>query len=114
MSNLFDRIKFHLDENVENAIAEGLRRRNIDVTTTAEVNLIGASDEQQNTFALTQKRVIFTHDADFLRFHQQQVEHAGIIYCRQGRRSIGEILQALWRIYLSQTTESMYHRLEFI
>lgn len=35
MSNLSDKIKFHLDENVENAIAEGLRRRNIDVTTTA-------------------------------------------------------------------------------
>ncbi len=32
-------IKFHLDENVRNAIAEGLRRRAIDVTTTSEQSL---------------------------------------------------------------------------
>ncbi len=30
------KIRFHLDENVSNAIAEGLRRRGIDVTTTPE------------------------------------------------------------------------------
>lgn len=29
------KIRFHLDENVSNAIAEGLRRRGIDVTTTS-------------------------------------------------------------------------------
>ncbi len=57
-----DRIKFHLDENVSNAIADGLRRRGIDVTTTAEVNLISASDEEQIKFALTEERVIFTQD----------------------------------------------------
>ncbi|MEY3866658.1 MAG: hypothetical protein ACRCT1_06330 [Microcoleaceae cyanobacterium] len=39
-----ERIRFHLDENVSNAIAEGLRRRGIDVTTTPEERLIGVSD----------------------------------------------------------------------
>ena len=37
-------IRFHLDENCPHAIAEGLRRRGIDVTTTPEVDLISASD----------------------------------------------------------------------
>ena len=32
-----DKIKFHLDESVERAIADGLRRREIDVTTTVEL-----------------------------------------------------------------------------
>ena len=54
-----DRIKFHLDENVSNAIAQGLRRRGIDVTTTPEVDLIGASDEEQLQFAVSQDRVNF-------------------------------------------------------
>ena len=36
------KIRFHLDENVSNAIAEGLRRRGIDVTTTSETGLIAA------------------------------------------------------------------------
>ncbi len=40
-----DRIKFHLDENISQAIANGLRRRGIDVTTTPEQNLIGKLDE---------------------------------------------------------------------
>ena len=44
-------IRFHLDENVDGAIAEGLRRRSIDVTTTPDVGLIGASDEEQVAFA---------------------------------------------------------------
>ena len=56
------RIKFHLDENVSNAIAEGLRRRGIDVTTTPEMSLIGASDEEQVAFAVREQRVIFTQD----------------------------------------------------
>jgi hypothetical protein len=40
-------IRFHLDEDVDPAIAEGLRRRGIDVTTTPEVGLLGARDPIQ-------------------------------------------------------------------
>ncbi|HEY9704584.1 MAG TPA: DUF5615 family PIN-like protein, partial [Allocoleopsis sp.] len=55
-----NKIKFHLDEHISQAIANGLRRRGIDVTTTPEQNLIGRSDEKQLDFAVSQKRVIFT------------------------------------------------------
>ncbi|MBV8677985.1 MAG: DUF5615 family PIN-like protein [Planctomycetaceae bacterium] len=44
-------IRFHLDENCPTAIAEGLRRRGIDVTTTPEAGLIGATDEEQTAHA---------------------------------------------------------------
>jgi hypothetical protein len=37
-------IRFHLDENCSHAIAAGLRRRGIDVTTTPEAGLLGAGD----------------------------------------------------------------------
>lgn len=107
-------ITFHLDENVNGAIAEGLRRRSIDVTTAADAGLIGAIDSEHVAFALRQDRVIFTHDADFLMLHQQGVEHAGIVYSRPGRRSIGEIVRTLIRIWESQTPSSMYRHLEFI
>jgi hypothetical protein len=53
-------IKFHLDENVSNAVAEGLRRRGIDVTTTPEQDLIGASDLEQIAFARDQQWVAST------------------------------------------------------
>jgi predicted nuclease of predicted toxin-antitoxin system len=62
-------IRFHLDENCHRAVAEGLRRRGIEVTTTPDVGLMSATDEQQIAFALTEGRVIFTQDRDFLRLH---------------------------------------------
>jgi hypothetical protein len=46
-------IKFHLDEHVHPAIAEGLRRRGIDVTTTIEAELLGAEDEKHLEFAVS-------------------------------------------------------------
>lgn len=49
-----EKVRFHLDESVESAIADGLRRRSIDVTMTPEVGLLGASDEEQVAFALVQ------------------------------------------------------------
>ncbi|MEH2158597.1 DUF5615 family PIN-like protein [Nostoc sp.] len=52
------------------AIAKGLRRRGIDVTTTSETGLIVASDGEQLYFAMSQNRVIFTHDDDFVILHQ--------------------------------------------
>ncbi len=62
-------IKFHLDENANNAIADGLKRRGIDVTISVQANLISASDEQQLAFAHAQGRVLFTQDRDFLELH---------------------------------------------
>jgi hypothetical protein len=40
-------IRFHLDENCAHSIAAGLRRRGIDVTTTRDAGLLGATDEYQ-------------------------------------------------------------------
>ena len=87
-------IRFHLDENVNGAIANALRRRGIDVTTTPEEGLIATPDEVQLEFALSQGRVIFTQDADFLRLNEAGVTHAGIAFCRPSSRSIGAIVAA--------------------
>ena len=59
-------IRFHLDENVDHAIAYGLRRHGIDVTVTSEVGLLHAPDDEQLAFARDGVRVIVTHDEDFL------------------------------------------------
>ena len=59
-------MRFHLDEHLPHAIAEGLRRRGIDVTTTVEAGLRGASDDVHLAYALEQRRVIVTNDPDFL------------------------------------------------
>ena len=109
-----ERIKFHLDENVSNAIADGLRRRGIDVTTTAEVNLMSASDKEQIEFALSQERVIFTQDDDFLKLHKLGISHCGITYCRQRSRTIGEIINILALIWEWVELDDIKGKVEFI
>jgi predicted nuclease of predicted toxin-antitoxin system len=95
-------IKYHLDEHCDLAIAVGLRRNGIDVTTTTEVGLLGATDEEQIGYALSLGRVIFTKDSDYLRLNASGTPHAGIAYCHQQTRSIGEIIDGLvllWEVY---------------
>lgn len=100
-----DRIKFHLDENVFSAIADGLRRRGIDVTTTVEVGLMAATDEEQLAFAHQSGRLLVTFDDDLLRLHATALPHAGIAYCKQGARSLGHILRKLVIIHESMTPQ---------
>lgn len=95
-------IRFHLDEHCPAALAEGLRRQGIDATMTAEVGLQGASDQDQTAWALSQGRVFFTQDDDFLRLHAAGTPHAGIVYCHQRSSSLGTILRGLvlvWEVY---------------
>ena len=95
-------IRFHLDENCSKAIAGGLRRRGIDVTTTPDVGLMGAIDEQQVAYCRAEGRVLFTQDQDFLRLDAAGVRHVGIAYCVKDTKSIGEIIQCLvliWEVY---------------
>ncbi len=108
------RIRFHLDENISNAVAKGLSRRGIDVTTTATEDLIGASDQEQLAFALSQGRVLVTQDDDFLRLHQSGKLHSGIAYCKKASRSTGEIIQALSLIWECVTPAELSEKVEFI
>ncbi|MBE9252227.1 DUF5615 family PIN-like protein [Dolichospermum sp. LEGE 00240] len=107
-------IKFHLDENVSNAIAGGLRKRGIDVTTTPKQGLIAVSDELQLEFSVSQGRVIFTQDTDFLRLHQVNTNHLGIVYCPQQIKSIGQIIQGLVLIWELLSPEEMFGRIEYL
>ena len=94
-----DRIRFHLDENVNPAIALGLRRYGIDVTTTVDVGLQSRSDNAQLQFIRETERVIFTQDADFLIIASQTNDHPGITYCKKGTRTMGQIIEGLILIY---------------
>jgi predicted nuclease of predicted toxin-antitoxin system len=107
-------IRFHLDENVANSIATGLHRRGIDVTLGREGGLAGAEDAQQLAFAASARRVLVTHDSDFLRLDNEGIGHAGIAYCRQGALSIGEIIRALILIHELLSEDEMKNRVEYL
>jgi Domain of unknown function (DUF5615) len=106
-------IRFHLDEHVPPAIAEGLKRRGIDVTTTSDAGLTGADDIDHVAFALTNERVIYTNDEDYLILNDQGVAHAGIVFCHQGSRSIGEIIRFLVLLHACLTAQEMHGTVEF-
>ena len=111
MSN---RIRFHLDEQVKSVIARELCRREIDVTTTVGAGLRTKTDREQLEFICQEKRVIFTQDDDFLKIAARTDNHPGIIYCRQGTRSIGQIVESLVLIYEVYSPEDMKGRVEFL
>ena len=109
-----ERIRFHLDENVDPAIADGLRRRGVDVTTTQEAGLLRSPDDPQLAFALAEGRTLVTHDEDFLSRARQGVDHLGIAYCHPESRTIGQIIAALMLIRDCLSSAEMRNHVEFL
>jgi hypothetical protein len=91
-------VKFHLDENVNPSVAEGLRVRGFDATTTVGQRLLRASDDKQLRVSTAGRRALFSHDvttlpllhADWLAAGR---EHAGIILAPA--RPVGALVRAL-------------------
>jgi predicted nuclease of predicted toxin-antitoxin system len=109
-----DRLRFHLDEHVDPEVAAGLRRHGIDVTTTADAGLRGASDAEQLDYVRREGRVIVTDDADFLRLAAGDTDHPGIAVPRLATHSIGEIIRWLIVLYEVMTPEEMRSHVEYI
>jgi predicted nuclease of predicted toxin-antitoxin system len=91
-------IRFYVDESVSNAVAEGLRTRQLEVLTTPEAGHMGWSDEEHLTFARENHYVLITQDDDFLTL-ARKTEHAGIAYYKPNTRNIKEILRGLFALH---------------
>ena len=63
---MFERLKFHLDEHISHRVADALRQKGIDVTTTTDAGLRKKKDKQHLDFAISQNRVMVTQDTDHL------------------------------------------------
>jgi len=107
-------IRFHLDENIDGAIARALRARGIDATTAGQAGLLSASDEEHLAFALAEHRVLVTHDADFLRLHASGMSHAGIAFCHAEARTTGQIVRSLVLIHECLTEAEMEGHVEWL
>ena len=79
-----------------------------------EAGLLSRPDHEILAHARAAGRVIVTHDADFLRLHRQQVDHAGIAYCAPGSRTIGQIVESLVLIHEVFQGDEMLGRLEYM
>ncbi len=107
-------IRFHLDEMCDPRIANGLRQRGIDAITASKASLLGQSDEAHLHSASIEKRVIVTHDADFLRLNSQGRQHAGIVYCPPQSCTLGEMIRLLTLIWELIPADEICNRVEFL
>ena len=107
-------IRYHLDESVSVAVADGLQRRGIEVSTSKSAGLVGASDLEQLDYAFREGRVLITHDDDFLRIHAAGQKHAGIAYVHQRRLTAGQTVLALVALHRNQTAEAVAGHVEFL
>src|SRR5688572_25291843 len=108
-----ERIRFRLDEHVPHAIARGAIRRGVDVTTAAGTRTRGLPDAVVLARCLAEGRVLFTQDRDFVQLHHQGHPHAGLVFCEQGTRSIGEIVAFLVLIAYVYAPDEMVGRIEY-
>src|SRR3989304_6603897 len=102
-----------MDEHVPFAVTQGLRRRGVDVLTVQEAGMHAASDEEHLALALSQGRVIFTQDADFLRLHASGVNHAGIAYAPQ-QTPVGDMIRGLILIAEVLEAREMADHVEYL
>ena len=106
--------RFPLDEHVAPTVAAGLRRRGVDVSTTAERNLIGKDDKIHWQLVVSEQRVLVTSDSDFLNFHDQGRPHWGIAYCHQLSRTIGQLIHIVELIWEVLEPTDMQNRVEYL
>lgn len=107
-------IRFHLDESMPNAVADGLRRRGLDVTTSGDAGLLAASDEDQLAFANKEGRLLITRDHDFLRLNARDNRHSGIIYWTERQRTPGQLIGSLATLTVDYSVEDLRGRVLFL
>ncbi len=68
------------------------------MTTSPQLGMRAAKDEDQLAYALRENRVLITHDQDFLVLNSKGVEHAGIVHCQMRRRGIGQLMRKIEKL----------------
>ncbi|MFH1983777.1 MAG: DUF5615 family PIN-like protein [Pseudomonadota bacterium] len=77
-------MKLYLDEDISPRVAERLRKKGVDALSAHEVNMTGATDEEQLAMAVSEGRVMVTRNRnDFIaltvRSFQDVRPHCGLL-----------------------------------
>jgi predicted nuclease of predicted toxin-antitoxin system len=108
----------YADENIEEAIIQGLRRRGIDVVSARDEGFIGKDDDFHLRQAKRIGAIVLTHDVDFLvlahRWRTIKREHNGILYAHSQNLPIGECIRRLELVVHVLSEEGMRNHIEFL
>ncbi len=107
-------VRFYLDENMQVAIADQLRRRHIEVVTVLDLGLLGDDDINHLMRASIEGYVLCTHDSDYLDMAASGVPHAGIVYGQQEKHRIGDWVRFLELAHGVYDAESIRNIVEYL
>ena len=113
-------IRLYVDEDaMARALVNGLRAREVDITTVFEEGMLGRNDVDQLEYAAQQGRVIYTFNVGhFCQLHKEYItqgrDHAGIIVVYRQRYSIGEQIRRLLNLISTKSAEEMRNNLLFL
>jgi hypothetical protein len=77
-------VKLYLDEDISPKVAELLRKKRIDTVGAHETGMLGASDKEQLTAAVSEERVLVTRNRDdfillTVHFFEDLKSHHGLL-----------------------------------
>ncbi len=108
------KVRFYLDENVQVAIAEQLKRRGIEAVTARDLGSLGDEDVDHLERASEMGYVLCTHDADYVDLAASGKEHAGIIFGQQHKHTIGEWVAFLELVHGVYGADEMRNLVEYV
>jgi hypothetical protein len=103
-----------MDQHFPGPVSKGLRRHGVDVLTAQEAGRCGVPDADQLAFATAGQRVMVTFDTDYLSLHRAGVQHAGIVWCQEQKRGVGQLIQALLLVHGVLDPVSMRNHVEYL
>jgi len=101
------------------ALVEALRSRGVDVRTALDAGMIERRDEEHLEYAAAQGRVLYGFNVrDLYRIHNDYLTqgrtHAGIIFARQQRYSVGAQMRRPLKLIAAKSAEDMRNQVEFL
>lgn len=107
------KLTFYINESVNVAVGEGLKRRGVKVISARDANNLGLSDKEQLDYATKKNLVIVTHDDDFLSM-AMELEHKGIVYVHQQKYSTGDLIRRLKLLWDIAEQRDIVNHVEFL
>jgi hypothetical protein len=107
-------IRFYLDENVPTAVTEQLVLSGIDAISVRSIEQLSDSNINHLQRATDQKRMLCTHDQDFLILHQENSDHAGIAFALAYGATIGGWVKALRKLHATMTDEQVIGQVVYL
>jgi predicted nuclease of predicted toxin-antitoxin system len=93
---IFSSFKILADENIDQSVVAYLKSKNLDVYSVKDSHLHGSPDSDILSFAVSQQRVILTHDTDFTTIvYTDRAAFLGIVFLQPGHIQPSYTIQSL-------------------